>query len=248
MKVTTDRTVQLGVMAKLWQPGRVKTRLGRVLGMQPAARLHRAFCRHLAHSLVESADHRCFVVAPPESGPAFRRVLPDGWQLDYQCAGDLGQRIGHWFESPMPEARGRLADRVLIGADCPRITPRTIVESARLLSDHDVVLGPARDGGYYLIALRGDRRDACPVLTGDIPWGTERVLEVTMQRIRQAGLSLAQLKPMSDVDTLDDLQQLRADLERSPDPREQQLLGRIDSVLDGSEYGRQENGGGGIDG
>ena len=90
---------------------------------------------------------------------------------------------------------------VIIGTDCPEITPELIRESFDRLATSDLVLGPATDGGYYLIGLR---RPA-PRLFTDIPWGSQRVLEETLGRARELSYDVSLLKQLSDVDRPEDL-------------------------------------------
>jgi rSAM/selenodomain-associated transferase 2 len=90
---------------------------------------------------------------------------------------------------------------VVIGTDCPGLTAATLREAAEGLATHDVVLGPAEDGGYYLIALRQPQ----PALFTNIEWGTERVLAQTLEKCRGLGLCVHQLAPLADVDEPEDL-------------------------------------------
>ena len=101
---------------------------------------------------------------------------------------------------------------ILIGGDCPLLSATEVRIAAQLLQSHDVVIGPAVDGGYYLIGIRGPwaRQQAhFETLFQDIPWSTARVLEMTRQRIQTADLSLAELETREDIDTLDELHRLR---------------------------------------
>ena len=229
-------------MAKYWETGRVKTRLGASIGMRPAAEIHRIFCRHLAIGLLGVADEQSFVITPAEYRSEFAAMLPGGWSVGLQTDGDLGQRIGAWFQDDrstgtvLAGVAGRPEDKILIGADCPLIGKEVITQTRSLLASHDIVLGPAIDGGYYLIAFRDGWRPEYSSLMCEMPWSSDRLFELTCSRAFQAGLKLATLSPMEDVDTIVELNRLRNALsEKSSRPNEslayESLLKSIERVL-----------------
>ena len=127
-----------------------------------------------------------------------------GWlgrDLDYviQSEGDLGDRMRLAFEKGFRQGWQRV---VLIGSDLPELTPSIIRESFDRLASHDLVLGPAQDGGYYLIGLKA----SCPELFGNpIVWGTKEVLKNTLITADQLGLRTALLVRLRDVDRPEDL-------------------------------------------
>ncbi|MCA9135653.1 MAG: TIGR04282 family arsenosugar biosynthesis glycosyltransferase [Planctomycetales bacterium] len=222
----SDSSLHLGVMAKYWEPGKVKTRLGASVGMDQSAQLHLAFCHHLAKSLVGAADRRSFVITPVQRKPDFQHMLPAGWDVEFQSAGDLGDRMRTWFQA-LPSH-----NRVLIGADCPELDDGVIRRAGEMLIDHDVVLGPALDGGYCLIALRAGWRPEYEVLFDDVHWSSDTVLATTINRIHSVGLRHAMLEPREDIDTIDELDRLRERLKSSLSGSQNQvLLGSIDRIL-----------------
>jgi rSAM/selenodomain-associated transferase 1 len=93
---------------------------------------------------------------------------------------------------------------LLIGTDIPTLPLDHLKQALSLLENHDLVLGPALDGGYYLIGLKR----TIPELFADIPWSTDQVLRLTQEKAVSLGLSTASIDPWRDVDTLDDLQAL----------------------------------------
>ncbi len=102
---------------------------------------------------------------------------------------------------------------ILLGADCPTIRPELISTADQLLNVHDIVLGPACDGGYYLIGLRGRwEHDRFESLFHEMPWSTPEVLEITRSRAAAAGLSYAELETGEDVDTVVELNNLLSSL------------------------------------
>lgn len=219
----------LGVMAKYWAPGQVKTRLGAHIGFAAAAHLHRVFCLHLAHQLTDTAKHRNFCVAPSDQVDNLAKEIPPKWGSSVQASGDLGNRIRSWFCEQRDTHRP--ADAVLIGADCPTIDANRIELAAESLLRHDVVLGPARDGGYYLVGLRECWKDEYETLFSDIPWSTERVFEITQQRAASVGLSVATLPAAEDIDTIDELSRLRQHLAQQSDSASKHLENQINIVL-----------------
>ena len=135
-----------------------------------------------------------------------KAVTPRGWPIfsaahslyRRQTSGDLGRRMATAFAEAFRSGALRVA---VIGTDCPAITPELLAEAFQRLETADLVLGPATDGGYYLIALRRP----VPELFVDIPWGSPRVLEQTLQRAQRLSLSVALLKTLSDVDRPEDV-------------------------------------------
>jgi rSAM/selenodomain-associated transferase 1 len=134
---------------------------------------------------------------PPAAATALRSWLP-GARLLPQAGEDLGARMADAFGRAFRRGATRVA---LVGTDTPGVTRETVVEALDALDDDDLVLGPAEDGGYYLIALRAER----PELFAGIAWGTEAVLASTLARAGDAGLAVRRLKPLRDVDTVSDL-------------------------------------------
>jgi len=114
-----------------------------------------------------------------------------------QAGGDIGLRMSHAMRSALQHA-GHV---VLIGADCPSLTTDDLDTAFQALQQgSDVVLGPAEDGGYYLIGMNLHH----PALFEDIPWSTPRVLEKTETRLRQLGLTWHRLTMRRDIDTAED--------------------------------------------
>lgn len=187
----------MAVFAKAPEPGKVKTRLTPVLHAHEAADLYRALLLDTLEVVESTGAETVVAYAPSAARRALERLLGRRRRLIPQGTGDLGQRMFTVFH--------RLADGrrpvLLVGSDCPGLTSPRLREAVTALETADVVLGPARDGGYYLVGGRTPRRE---IFTG-IPWSTERVLGETEARIQSAGLALARLKPERDLDTPEDL-------------------------------------------
>ena len=127
-----------------------------------------------------------------------------GFARERQAAGDLGQRMRAAFAAAFAAGAGRVA---IIGTDCPGLRPAHLTRAVALLLDHDVVLGPATDGGYYLLGLRVLR----PELFAHKNWSTATVLAETLADFRRLGLRVALLPELRDVDTAADLAAWRAE-------------------------------------
>jgi hypothetical protein len=194
----------LGLMAKEPVAGRVKTRLAAGTSPAFAARVAEAFLLDQLERLQVVAARRLLVYDPPAAAAYFRSACPPGWELSPQTPGDLGTRLRAIFAAQFD--RGAHAV-VLVGTDSPTLPMALIAAAFERLADHDLVLGPATDGGYYLIGLRQPKL----TLFEGIDWGTATVLAQTVARLEE-GARLALLPPWYDVDTLDDWQALAGHL------------------------------------
>jgi len=198
----------LAVMARAPVPGQVKTRLQPHLSPEQCSELYTALLRdaiELACSVRAYAPFLAFT--PAEAERYFRRLAPMRMGLISQTGSDLGQRMQGVMERLDEEGYSPV---VIVGSDLPALQPATLEQAVQSLRNADVCLGPSRDGGYYLV---GGRRTCAPIFKG-IPWGTARVLEVTIEKSKAAGLTVALLGECADVDTLEDLDRLRLDIRR----------------------------------
>ena len=186
--------------------GRVKTRLIGELSAEQAAHLHAAFVDDLLERLRRGPYDLQIAWAMDQAAELPETAVP-GLR---QRGADLGERLFHGLGACAAEHDVVAA----IGSDHPDL-PLSRVEQAfdRVAGGAPVVLGPAEDGGYYLIALRADllRRE----LFADIDWSTSRVLEQTVERCQAAGLEPSLLEPWADVDEPADLHRLAARLAAS---------------------------------
>jgi len=205
----------LGVFAKYWQPGNVKTRLAASIGNENAARLYRQFVRQTLARQSLTAQSRSVWIWPADKQDEFRQLqdeLPSQqrWTTQVQPRGDLGRKMQAFFHQTLGHNfQGQTLSRVvLIGSDSPDL-PATLIDQAfAALADHDCVLGPSHDGGYYLIGLGR----MCDSIFEDIPWSSSEVLPLTLQRLKQASQAVHLLPHWNDIDDLCDLQQLESRL------------------------------------
>jgi hypothetical protein len=213
----------LTVFAKYWEPGQVKTRLSRSIGEAAAAELQQTFLRSLLSRFSAAADRLSLLAWPPSRQAEFRRIAPDGWDIAAQAAGDLGTKLSTCFQTQLTDVPQRL---VAIGADSPDLPADFVTQAFDLLENYRVVLGPATDGGYYLIGM-----SQFVPLFDQIEWGTPRVWAQTSARLRDERIEFACLPPWSDVDHWDDLIALRERLTSSPEPALRELSSAIQEVL-----------------
>jgi uncharacterized protein len=193
----------VAVLAKAPVPGYAKTRLIPLLGPEGAAALQaRLIERTLATTVAAGIGPVTLWCAPDVGHPFFQeQARKSAVALQPQPNGDLGERMLAAFEAaPLGTAL------VLIGTDCPILGAADLAEAAAALSQADVVLAPAEDGGYGLIAARRP----LPGLFRQMPWGSDRVAALTRKRAQDEGLRLVELRTVWDVDTGADLERLRA--------------------------------------
>ena len=215
----------LGMFAKYWEPGQVKTRLATALGEQRAARVYQVFVETLIHRLAEVADRRALAFTPADREHEFRQVQAT-WDLQHQLnPGNLGARMKHFFETALRDGFHRV---ILIGSDSPDLPTDVLEQAFEQLRDHDVVLGPSLDGGYYLIGAAGQ----VPQVFDGMPWSSPELWETTVARSTDQQCRFAVLPTWYDVDTLADLTLLNKKLaRRTGDPRLEDLRALVDSLL-----------------
>lgn len=221
----------LGLMTKFWEPGLVKTRLGQSVGMDTAAALHQLFVSFLCERLSAVAQRRELCVAPQNAIPVIQDHLfkwnqSRNWSLSDQGEGDLGHRMERWFVKTLQKT----GCSILIGGDCPTLSADDVRQAVTALNHCDLVLGPAVDGGYYLIGLAGQWRPEYSQLFRSMPWSTDRVYTMTQERANRHAITIAALAPREDVDTIEELSNLRDTIRGSDEYRELRL--EIEKVLD----------------
>lgn len=183
------------------QAGTTKTRLIPALGAAGAAQLYRHLAeRTLAQGITLQQQQAINIEIWFTDGSVaqMQRWLGDARLYRSQPAGDLGQRMLTAFTTVFADGSDRI---VLIGTDCPDLSTQHLSEAFAALVQHDVVLGPAQDGGYYLIGLRRP----IPELFVNIPWSTAIVAQRTLTIATQLGLSVHCLPSLTDLDRPEDL-------------------------------------------
>lgn len=199
--MSRDRLI---IFARYPTPGRAKTRLIGALGTHGASLLqHRMTLQTLetVRQFLSRSDTHVELRASGELA-AMRELYPGPWDLGGQGGGDLGERLHRAFVETFSSGAKRV---VVIGSDCPALTAEHLRTAFATLASHDLVLGPATDGGYYLIGLRR----ASATLFDAIDWSTSRVLEQTRAAALRIGYSIAKLDALADVDVPQDLSAMR---------------------------------------
>jgi rSAM/selenodomain-associated transferase 1 len=195
---------KLIILTRFPQAGTTKTRLIPALGAAGAAELQRRLSERIVRRGRELAAARSMALEVCCAGGDLDLVeawLGGDLLLTRQGEGDLGSRMARAFARAWREGFDRV---VLVGADCPELSVRILAAAFTALADHDLVLGPAADGGYYLLGLA---RPA-PELFVNQPWGENSLLAATLAVARQSGLPRHLLEELRDIDRPDDLQHL----------------------------------------
>jgi rSAM/selenodomain-associated transferase 2/rSAM/selenodomain-associated transferase 1 len=196
------------------EPGKSKTRLISALGPQGAADLQKQMTEHfLARTGSFISDRRVDMEVRYEGG---NRGLMEEWlgsHISYrsQGRGDLGSRMAQAFSQAFNQGKKRV---VIAGSDCPGINEATVRSAFDLLDQFDLVLGPATDGGYYLIGLRQEESK----LFEDVPWGTAEVGARTLEIANQLGLRWVKVEPLNDVDRAEDIEVWQSEATRKEAP------------------------------
>lgn len=198
--------ITFGMFVKAPVAGRVKTRLAAAIGETAATELYHAFLTDLLSRMGAVGGRRVLAYAPHDeaSREFFEQQSAGRFDLWPQPDADLGTRMRQFFESFGPDPV------VLIGSDSPTLPAGFVNVALAMLKHADVVLGPATDGGLYLIGLNQQRR-TWPIFDG-IDWSTSQVLDQVTQRLVEADARIEVLPPWYDIDEPSDLPFLRGHL------------------------------------
>jgi uncharacterized protein len=224
----------LGIFAKQPVPGRVKTRLAADWGNDRAAELYECFVRDLLVQFATAGDRRIIGFAPnsDEARKWFtgtsNEAAQESWTLWPQPESDLGGRMANYFETWTESGDHRT---ILIGSDSPSLPAEYLEQAWQLLEENDCVLGPATDGGYYLVGLRGTVLNFVAPFK-NVEWSTAGVLAQTVELLKQQGLSLGLLPPWYDVDSAEGVVTLTGHLAASEHAKKTYLLTATQQFLD----------------
>lgn len=196
---------RLLVFARLPERGKVKTRLAAQLGDDRALSIYESMLRHLVTNIGESNEQMeiefLWPPTPTANGETLRNAF-GSHALAMQTGSNLGDRLCMAFSERFFFHRTQKI--IAIGVDDPTL-PRSLVEHAfALLDSCEYVVGPAQDGGYYLLGCRALSFD--PSVFLDVEWGTSSVLTTTIKRVAATGRTMALLPERIDIDTADDLE------------------------------------------
>lgn len=179
----------LHIFARWPEPGKAKTRLIPALGAEGATRVYRKLLEHTVRVARTSGLPLELRISGGEP-EQFREWLGDHLTITEQGYGDLGAKLGR-----------ASAPGIVIGSDAPGLTAELLQQAAEALEDNSAVIGPADDGGYYLLGFR----EPAPFAFADMKWSTEKVFAETMARFAAQGIAPKVLPELTDVDTADDL-------------------------------------------
>lgn len=178
--------------------GKVKTRLASTMGDETALDVYQNLLQ-ITRSASQKADCNRLLF--------YSDFIPekDDWNPEFfakhlQSAGDLGTRMESAFRFAFENGANKV---VIIGSDCPEISNEILSDAFEALDEYDFVLGPATDGGYYLLGMQSPT----PELFSQVKWSTEGVLEETIRRIREKEKSFLLLTVLTDIDTENDLKE-----------------------------------------
>jgi len=188
------------IFAKAPVPGQVKTRLCPPLTPDEAASLHGSFVLDALERSRGVAKMDRILACDPSSHHVFFKIMEErqGVRLVDQMGEGLGARMSRACTDAFTEG---YRQALIVGSDLPTLQPSVYTQAVGLLAQHDLVLGPAHDGGYYLLGLGRP----VPELFEEIPWSTDQVLALTQRKADSLGLKTALLPPCRDVDRIEDV-------------------------------------------
>jgi rSAM/selenodomain-associated transferase 1 len=196
----------LVMFVKYPEPGQVKSRLALTLGDRKAAQVYKSVTEELISAVVPSSSDTVYDMAvaysPADAAQDMRTWLRSGIQLMPQSGANLGERLQNAFAAGFADGYARI---IIIGSDCPAVTRELVRDALHRLKIHEVVIGPAADGGYYLIGLSR----SAPELFTNIDWSTEHVFDQTIEKCDRLGLAYTLLPPLRDIDRPEDLEYYR---------------------------------------
>jgi rSAM/selenodomain-associated transferase 1 len=192
------------VFTRYPEAGKSKTRLIPALGSQGAANLQRQMTQKaIAQARELQTRHQILLEVHFHggSGPLMQDWLGNDLVYHPQVEGDLGVKMASAFQQAFSQKKSGV---VIIGSDCPDLDTDLLLQSFRSLRQHDLVLGPATDGGYYLIGLSR----FIPEIFNGISWSTAAVLRQTVEVAKSMELAIAYLPTLTDIDRPEDLDRL----------------------------------------
>jgi len=194
----TDRRCLI-IFCKEPEKGLVKTRLAVELGEEKSLNLYKAFLKDtldMARSL--SVDGKILAYDAPSAKPSYLKSIAEDFAFYRQQGEDLGRRMDNAFNYARELGFSHI---VIIGSDSPTLPSFFVKEAFESLLTHDVVIGPSRDGGYYLIGIANH----IPELFQDVEWSSPHTMEDTVKNLEKLNKKVSYLKPWYDIDTPENL-------------------------------------------
>lgn len=198
------------IFLKYPEPGRVKTRLAKDIGDEKACAIYKSLVENVIKNIFTKNPgtydvHIFFTPADKENEiKNWLKSIIDNERAFYiqyspQEGNTLGERMSNAFQQTLQRKDCKRC--IIIGTDCPEIDATMIESVFEILKEKDIVIGPCKDGGYYLLGMSG----FVPDLFVDIDWSTDRVFKQTMGKIQKNNLSSSILETLVDIDTQEDL-------------------------------------------
>lgn len=189
----SPETCAIIVFEKNPKLGKVKTRLAETIGAEKALEIYR-YLLGLTHSVVDLTPYHKIIY--------FSEFIPDGtskgnYSFGLQKKGDLGNKMSYSFLESFEKGFEKI---IIIGTDCPEISPELLHQAFDILDEKDAVIGPASDGGYYLLGMKSYH----PELFKNMIWSTSSVYNETTEKFKESDLSYGVLEVLNDIDTEDD--------------------------------------------
>ena len=183
--------------------GKVKTRLAETMGNREALEIYQLLVSYTHQQVQQVPCHKLLYFSEfLEKSPEWEN---EAYSLKIQTTGILGEKMANAFQS---EFENGFTQLIIIGTDCPEINPKIIEEAFEKLTKVDVVVGPATDGGYYLLGMN----QFIPGLFKDIPWSSEEVLSATKNFLVTNDITFDMLPLLSDVDYQEDWEKVKEKL------------------------------------
>ncbi len=181
--------------------GKVKTRLAKGVGNESALEIYQELVKH-THEVCGSFLAKKFLFFS-DFIPSDQNDYPNDYELEVQCGVDLGERMKNAFDRLFIKGFEQI---LIIGTDCPELTGDILRKAFITLEQKEAVIGPAKDGGYYLLGMS----QYIPELFVDIPWSSDQVLTKSLAVLESLNLGYEQLETLSDVDHQEDWENLKS--------------------------------------
>ena len=176
--------------------GKVKTRLAATIGNQKALKVYKALLNH-TKEVTQDFDGDLYLFC---AGSLLFDLHWNYSEIKLQEGIDLGQKMKNAFEYCFEKGYKKV---LIIGSDCPEIDYKTLNHASEKLNDHDAVIGPANDGGYYLLGFKNTIIDEAFI---NMKWSNDKVFDETVSRLENNNCSVATLQELIDIDTYEDLE------------------------------------------
>jgi uncharacterized protein len=230
-------------LTKFPEPGKVKSRLSKEIGAFQAAEIYKNVLLDNWQNAKETAHKISIEYSPPESLFGFQELFGENTEFHPQTGNDIGWRMANAFERYFQQQFDAV---VLIGGDTPELSVDLFNRVFNSLIDHDIVLGPAYDGGYYLIGFK--KVSFNPKYFQNIDWSTDQVFNQTIEIIRNSVNKLYLLEKRIDLDTFDDVKEYLGSTKRKSGIAQkiQEILGSEDFYEDKVDDDTDDNTSSGI--